>query len=132
MSDDVQHVTGIGGVYLYAKDAEALAQWYAEHLHLDTMPSEDGKSYVTEFVALDEIEPSRRVTTVFTIVQADGALPPGPRGVRVSYRVHDLRLLLTRLKKHKVTVHRTEDRDDGSYAWIADAEGNEVELWQCS
>jgi catechol 2,3-dioxygenase-like lactoylglutathione lyase family enzyme len=31
----VEHVTGIGGVFLRSRDPAALAAWYAEHLGLD-------------------------------------------------------------------------------------------------
>lgn len=47
MSADTGRVTGIGGVFIRAKDPEGLAAWYREHLGIDAtasgQPTPDGK-----------------------------------------------------------------------------------------
>ena len=37
-----ERVTGIGGFFFAARDPEALARWYAEHLGIDEVPAEYG------------------------------------------------------------------------------------------
>jgi predicted enzyme related to lactoylglutathione lyase len=49
----------------------------------------------------------------------------------LNFRVDDLDAMLQHLRGSGVTVLREEDEDGiGRFAWIADPQGNRVELWQ--
>ena len=55
-------VQGIGGVFLYARDPEALANWYREHLGLEL--ESWGKSFGCEWPSQDVEETGREVPRV--------------------------------------------------------------------
>ena len=121
-------VQGIGGVFLYADDAAALAAWYTEHLGLTF--TNYGKSHFLELPSAD-VEPGpRTATTVFALFQADEALPAGVRTGRVNFRIGDLDGLLDSLRSRGVAIEPSEDESYGRFAWIRDPEGNRVELWE--
>jgi predicted enzyme related to lactoylglutathione lyase len=49
----------------------------------------------------------------------------------INYRVDDLDGLLEALKADGVEVDpKREDSEYGRFAWIADPEGNRIELWE--
>jgi hypothetical protein len=37
----MERVTGIGGLFFRARDPDALARWYADHLGIDPVPATD-------------------------------------------------------------------------------------------
>jgi predicted enzyme related to lactoylglutathione lyase len=123
-------VTGIGGIFLRAKDPKALAAWYARHLGIqlneyggaslhwkDELPKDTGR---TEWAIFPED------TTYFG--------PGNQQGIQqtmVNYRVDDLEALLQQLAAEVVTIDpQREDYDFGHFAWIIDPENNRLELWQ--
>ena len=115
-------VVGIGGVFLKARDPEALARWYAEHLGI---PAGDGGSMVFD-------GPAAAGPTVFAHFPADTEyFGSGPQQAMVNFRVDDLDALLGQLAAAGVRIDpRREDFPYGRFAWIWDPEGNRVELWQ--
>jgi predicted enzyme related to lactoylglutathione lyase len=123
-------VTGIGGVFLRARDPKSLASWYAQHLGIQL--TEYGTS---NLLWTDEI-PATTGMTVWALFPADTKyFGPGNENasqqVMVNYRVDDLDALLTQLAAANVTIDpRREDYDYGRFAWITDPEGNRIELWQ--
>jgi predicted enzyme related to lactoylglutathione lyase len=49
----------------------------------------------------------------------------------INYRVADLDAVLAALRSEGVTVdERVEETAEGRFGWIADPEGNRIELWQ--
>jgi predicted enzyme related to lactoylglutathione lyase len=113
---------GVGGVFLKARDPKALSAWYAAHLGIK--PGEGG-SLVFE-------GPESAGTTVFAHFPQDtGYFGDGQQSFMVNLRVDDLDLLLAHLAAAGVRIdpHR-EEASYGRFAWIWDAEGNRVELWQ--
>ena len=119
-------VTGIGGIFLRAKDPKALTAWYAQHLGIQL--SEYGGA---TFLWTDEIPPTTGMTTWSLFPQDTTYFGPGPQSAMVNYRVDDLDALLLQLASAGVTIdpHR-DDADYGRFAWIIDPEGNRIELWQ--
>jgi glyoxylase I family protein len=108
-----QHVTGIGGVFFAARDADALQRWYVEHLGLDGPPP----SY-------DDRERQQDAgPTVFAAFGPEHRDSPhlGPRGFGVNVRVRDLDAMVTQLRSA-----------GGRFASLHDPEGNPVQLWQLS
>jgi predicted enzyme related to lactoylglutathione lyase len=113
---------GVGGVFLRAKDPQALSAWYAAHLGI---PAQDGGS-----LAFDG--PDSAGMTVFAHFPEDTRyFGDGPQQAMVNFRVDDLDALLDQLAKASVRIDpKREDYPYGRFAWIWDPEGNRVELWQ--
>jgi predicted enzyme related to lactoylglutathione lyase len=113
---------GIGGVFMKARDPQALAAWYADHLGIQ--PQEGGS------LAFDG--PESAGITVFAPFPLDtDYFGGGPQAFMVNFRVDDLDRLLADLAAAGIRIdpHR-EEYSYGRFAWIWDPEGNRVELWQ--
>lgn len=128
-------VTGIGGVFLRARDPKALADWYAQHLGIQLSDYGGATFFWTEAGQPGE-SPAAAGMTTWSLFPADTAyFGPGkdgtPQAAMVNYRVDDLDALLAQLAAANVPIdpHR-EDCDYGRFAWITDPEGNRLELWQ--
>ncbi len=123
-------VTGVGGVFLRARDPKALAAWYAEHLGM-TLSNYGG----VKFLWKDEVPAGTGVTAWSTFPADTKYFGPGteagPQAVMVNYRVDDLDGLLEKLEAAGVEVDPKRDNSEyGRFAWVVDPEGNRFELWQ--
>ena len=120
-------VTGIGGIFLKARDPQALAAWYSRHLGIELSTGHQGK----DFLWTDEI-PAGTGMTVWSLFPADSSyFGKELQTAMVNYRVDDLDGLLDQLRAANVSIDpKREDYDYGRFAWIVDPEGNRVELWQ--
>lgn len=113
---------GVGGVFLKARDPQALADWYAAHLGIQP---QDGGSLVFS-------GPESAGMTVFAHFPLDTPyFGDGAQQAMVNFRVDDLDQLLPELAATEVRIDpKREDYDYGRFAWIWDLEGNRVELWE--
>jgi len=113
---------GVGGVFLKARDPQALSRWYAEHLGIS---EQDGGS-----LAFDG--PESAGMTVFAHFPANTKyFGEGDQQVMINFRVDDLDELLKQLTAAGVRIDpKRDDASYGRFAWIWDPEGNRVELWQ--
>jgi predicted enzyme related to lactoylglutathione lyase len=112
-------VTGIGGVFLRARDSKALRAWYAEHLGVDV--SEWGGA---QFAWTDG------GTTAWAVFDDDSDYL-GDQRFMVNYRVDDLDGVLARLRAAGARVDDKVDESElGRFGWAHDIEGNRFELWQ--
>jgi predicted enzyme related to lactoylglutathione lyase len=113
---------GIGGVFLKARDPQALSAWYAEHRGI---AAQDGGT-----LAFDG--PESTGMTVFAHFPPDTRyFGEGAQQAMVNFRVDDLDELLKQLAASGVSIDpKREDYSYGRFAWIWDGEGNRVELWQ--
>jgi predicted enzyme related to lactoylglutathione lyase len=113
---------GVGGVFLRARNPQALVAWYAEHLGI---PTQDGGS-----LAFDGSEPAGM--TVFAHFPLDSDyFGDRSQQAMVNFRVDDLDQLLAQLAAAGVRIDpHSEDHSYGRFAWIWDPENNRVELWQ--
>lgn len=119
----MQKVTGIGGVFFKARDPQALAAWYRDHLGV---PVEEGQTYA----------PFQSGTTgemtVWSAFPTDteyfgGGVSP----LMVNYRVEDLDGMLEQLRAAGADVDdRIEEYEYGRFGWATDPEGNRFELWE--
>lgn len=125
-----QRVTGIGGVFLRAKDAKALAAWYAEHLGV---PLDAGATYgVFEAGGDGKDATGTKLSTVWSTFKHETDYF-GDRGQQamVNYRVADLDAMLAQLRAAGAKVdEKVMDEPYGKFGWAHDPEGNRFELWQ--
>jgi predicted enzyme related to lactoylglutathione lyase len=123
----VKRVTGIGGIFFKAKDAQALQAWYKRHLGIDvqewggaafTWTDGEGKPFAG--------------TTAWSIGSEHGdQFAPSTATFMVNYRVEDLHALVKALREEGCNVlEKVDDSEYGKFAWVIDPEGNKVELWQ--
>jgi predicted enzyme related to lactoylglutathione lyase len=119
----MERVTGIGGVFLRARDPERLRAWYAEHLGVQL---DDFGGAVFVAAAGD--------STVWHLTPAEEEYfgPPEQRAM-VNYRVRDLDAMLVQLRTAGVEVdENVGELEYGRFGWAVDPEGNRFELWEPS
>ena len=113
-------VTGIGGVFIRAKDHAKLAEWYRVHLGLDT--GQWGKTFEWN-------DPAG--TTAWTIFKPESNYFPASQAVMINYRVADVHALVAALRAEGCDVDdKVEDTEFGKFGWVTDPEGNKIELWE--
>ena len=118
--DRVEHVTGIGGVFLRGRDPDALRAWYADNLGIAV---EEWGGFPFQAESGD--------TTVWSIFAGDTDYWPRGQQAMVNYRVRDLDAMLAQLRAAGGWVaDRVDDSEFGKFSWAADPEGNRFELWQ--
>ena len=116
----MERVTGIGGVFLRARDAAALAAWYGEHLGLDI---ESWNGTVLRWAGGE--------TTVWSAFPAETEYFGRPdQQAMVNYRVADLDAMVAQLRAAGTEVDEPQETENGRFAWATDPEGNRFELWQ--
>ena len=120
-------VTGIGGVFFKARDPEALAAWYRDHLGVPF----DAKMGCAILSCAEDSRPDGG-QTVWCLAKSDSDwFKPSESSFMINYRVDDMAGLLEKLKAAGVAVIKGPDTDfNGIFSWILDPEGNKVELWQ--
>ena len=120
-----ERVSGIGGVFFRARDPKVLAAWYRQALGVDMMPG----SQVAKFSWRERGDSSRVGSTAWALFPSESKYFPG--AFMINYRVRNLEAMLAQVKALGVTVDGkiTEDAY-GRFAWIADPEGNKIELWE--
>jgi predicted enzyme related to lactoylglutathione lyase len=119
----MEQVLGVGGVFFKARDPQALAAWYREHLGVAV---EAGQTFAPlKSGGAGEV-------TVWAAFPADtNYFGDGPAPFMVNYRVRDLNAMLAQLRAAGAHVEdRIEEYDYGRFGWATDPEGNRFELWQ--
>jgi predicted enzyme related to lactoylglutathione lyase len=116
-------VTGIGGIFIRARDPAALARWYHDHLGIDAMvEGESGAVWRPE-----------GGPTVFSPFPSDTEYFGRPdQQVMLNYRVANLDAMLARLRAAGVAVEEeTQELPGiGRFGWATDPERNRFELWE--
>jgi predicted enzyme related to lactoylglutathione lyase len=116
----LERVTGIGGVFLRARDPEALRSWYEANLGIP----------ISEWGGHD-YQAVPGTSTVWSIFPADTEYWPLEQQAMVNYRVDDLDAMLVQLRAAGAEVdEKVEEQEFGRFGWAVDPEGNRIELWQ--
>jgi predicted enzyme related to lactoylglutathione lyase len=123
-------VTGIGGVFLRARDPKSLSAWYVKHLGI-TLSDYGGAT----FLWTDEVPATTGMTTWSLFSENSKHFGPGnergPQQAMINYRVDNLEELLAQLAAENIPIDPDrQSADYGHFAWITDPEGNRIELWQ--
>jgi predicted enzyme related to lactoylglutathione lyase len=112
--------TGIGGVFLRARDPKALYAWYEKHL---------GLPFAYGCFAIPAEQERAMITFAFFSEKSDHF--PVAQPAMINFQVDDLDALLDKLVAAGVNVDpKRESADYGKFGWFTDLEGNRVELWQ--
>jgi predicted enzyme related to lactoylglutathione lyase len=120
-------VTGIGGVFFKSSgDHAALAAWYQQHLGLPL------ESWGGAILRWPDDHASDNGLTVWTVAARDTKwFAPSSASFMINYRVDDLDALLASLREAGIEILQgPESHENGKFAWIADPDGNKLELWQ--
>ncbi len=125
----MKRVTGIGGIFIKARDPVALRAWYRDHLGIDVQ-AWGGTSF--QWQTPERPEPNgSTVWSVFDAAAEPDYFAPSQAGFMVNYRVADLDALLPVLRAEGCAVDpKAESSEFGKFAWVMDPEGNRVELWE--
>ncbi|MFO1344498.1 MAG: VOC family protein [Burkholderiales bacterium] len=114
-----QKVLGLGGVFIRAKNAEALRKWYFRHLGLD----------ITEWGGAILLNDTPE--TYWSVFEEKSDYMPRRQSTMLNWRVGDLDAMLDQLRAADVRVEdRIEESEQGRFGWAYDLEGNKFELWQ--
>jgi predicted enzyme related to lactoylglutathione lyase len=122
----LKRVTGIGGVFIRAKDPAKLRAWYKTHLGIDVQ-AWGGAAFHWADAAGAPINGS----TAWEVGNGSN-FAPSNSSFMIDYRVADLQGLLKALREEgcEVLDKVVEDPKFGKFGWVMDPEGNKVELWQ--
>ncbi|MEO3690479.1 VOC family protein [Roseateles paludis] len=120
----MKRVTGIGGIFFKARDPQALAAWYRQHLGLAV---EDWGG-----VAFKWADDSPSGTTIWSPFKDDtGYFAPSTAPFMINFRVADLHALLAALRAEGCQVlEKVDESEYGKFGWVIDPEGNKLELWE--
>lgn len=121
----MKRVTGIGGVFIRAKDPAKLLSWYKTHLGIDVQVWGG-----TAFRWVDAAGAPASGTTAWAVSNGSN-FAPSTASFMINYRVADLRALLNALREEGCEVlEKVDESEYGKFGWVMDPEGNKVELWQ--
>jgi predicted enzyme related to lactoylglutathione lyase len=120
-------VTGIGGVFFKAKTSKkALSEWYAKNLGISLEEWGGAILNWTKDTAED------KGMTVWHLAEKDSEwFSPSTSSFMINYRVDNLLEMLDTLRGNGIEILKGPDfHENGKFAWIADPDGNKVELWE--
>ena len=120
-----QRVTGVGGIFWKAADADALQAWYVERLGV---PLDAGGAMVLSW---REVGGGPGSTVVAPFPADTTYFEPSSASHMLNLRVDDLDAMLAQLRAEGVTVVGSiHEMELGRFGWILDPEGNKIELWE--
>lgn len=127
-----ERVRGIGAVFFKAQEPALLSAWYRDHLGLEGAAASPGQPGMTFVEWREKADPQKIGRTLLTPLPRNTRyLEPGQSPFMISYRVQNLDRFLRQLRGEGIAIDaRIVKEKNGRYAWIADPEGNRVELWE--
>jgi predicted enzyme related to lactoylglutathione lyase len=120
-------IIGIGGIFFTSPDKNALTNWYREHLGINSSPQAGA-----HFPWRSHENPDQEHLTVWSAFPADTKyFDPAKQQFMINYIVEGLEALLAKLQSEGVRVDpKRDDSEYGRFAWIYDADGRKIELWE--
>ena len=122
-------VTGIGGIFIKAKDPDALREWYRLHLGLG---SKEWGGMIFQWHTPEQPNPNG-TTTWSIFASTSNYFDPSTAPFMVNYRVENLDALLEVLRAEGCDVDSNSNKQEseyGKFGWVMDPEGNRIELWE--
>lgn len=119
-------VIGIGGIFFKTENRAQMGEWYANHLGL----VDKGEGVMLHWRQFDD--PRREHMTVWSLFPSNtDYFNPGQAPFMINYIVDDLDAMLARLQQEGVKIDPNRMNESyGRFAWIFDADGNKIELWE--
>lgn len=118
-------ILGIGGVFFKSANRDQTREWYSKHLGI----TDKGGGAMLPWRERDD--PQKEHVTVWTVFPSATDYIPASQSFMINYVVDDMEALLERLKQEGVKIDPKRINESyGRFAWIYDAEGNKIELWQ--
>jgi catechol 2,3-dioxygenase-like lactoylglutathione lyase family enzyme len=118
-------ILGIGGVFFKSANRDQTREWYSKHLGI----ADKGGGVLLPWREHDD--PQKEHVTVWTVFPTTTTYFEPGQPFMINYIVDDLDALLDRLKQEGVKIDPKRSNDStGRFAWIYDADGNKIELWQ--
>ena len=123
----MRRVTGIGGIFIKAKDPAALREWYRRHLGIDV---QEWGGAAFSWAGPDN--PAGVGSTNWSIMKEESTyFAPSDSRFMVNYRVENLHELVKVLREEGCTVDdKVEESEFGKFAWVMDPENHRIELWE--
>src|SRR5436190_1400927 len=120
-------VTGLGGIFIKAKEPKFLARWYEDNLGIGFKSSLYFNFKWREMNAPEEIS-----YTVLSFFKEDSTyFYPATNDWMLNFRVNDLDGLRIKLQNDGANViEMVESYEYGRFGWVLDPEGNKIELWE--
>jgi predicted enzyme related to lactoylglutathione lyase len=123
----MKRVTGIGGIFIKAKEPEAMYTWYQRHLGFTAFLPEQ---HSIDFPSKDA-ETGEEAHTYWSLFKdSSDYFDPSKSQVMINYRVEDMDAVVAALQSEGIEILGRGDYDYGRFAWIMDPEGNKIELWE--
>ena len=124
--DPKKRISGIGGIFFKAKNPQALAQWYAKHLGFDVQDWGGAQFF------WNRSDNGQRAYSVWSpFSESTEYFNPSDKPYMLNLRVDDLDAVLEALREEGCRVlDRTEEIEQGRFAYVLDPENALIELWQ--
>jgi len=122
---EMEKVTGIGGVFMKARDPKAMAAWYRTNLGMQV------KSGYADFEWREKENPDRMGHTAWSLFPTNTTyFGSSTSPYMINYRVANLDRMIEQLKRGGVAVEKVKDYNYGRFTWVTDPEGTRIELWE--
>src|SRR3954464_13632705 len=110
----MRRVTGIGGIFISARDPKALGEWYRKHLGIDV---QDWGG--TAFTWTDSAGNPTKGSSLLSMGSAEGNhFAPSKSTFMYNPRVEDLTTLLKAMREEGCDVlDKTDESDYGKFRW---------------
>jgi len=122
----MKRVTGIGGIFIKAKDPQGMYAWYEKHLGVKHEPAIQSVDFPWK-----DADTGEEAHTYWSLFKENtNYFDPSKSAVMINYRVADMDAIIAALQAEGIEILGREDHDYGRFAWIMDPEGNKIELWE--
>ena len=119
-------ILGIGGIFFKSSDHTRLRDWYKQNLGIDH--GAHGKMFQWR---LPETPETDQLTIWSIFPSSSNYFDPSSQSFMINYIVDDMDAFLAKLTAKGVRIDpKRDDQDYGRFAWVYDADGNKIELWQ--